>query len=521
MKKYVALSIMILFVVVPWFYANSQPKGITKLKMINFSPYTKSGQEPGMQGGVPESQIISLLDSIKPYTEGIRIYGTDNGLEKIPPLAKQRNLKVYLGIWLGNQPSVNSALIESGINLAKNGYADKIIVGNETLLNNYMTAEQLIVYIDQVKKACPNIPVSYSDVPHKLLENPSVIDHCDFVSVNVYPFWESVPIDCAINSFHQSVQKIISIAKNKPVFISETGWKTEGTSYGEAVPSLPNSVRFLKEALNWSKATGIEVGIFTSFDEPWKIQKSDYGWGIFTNTGSLKKGMEVIFDPITKTDTTWLCKKLQVSGIDTIQVDVIPPIGNTTDDLKGKVNFINPCNYQIASYIRVGNGWWTKPTFTQPAVPIMCNGKWSLDFTTGGNDHLASAMYLFVIPNNYIPPTCNGAASVPAEIFNNDIAYKLISRITHAESDKTPGQITYYPNPVTHGVVTFQIPGNFQDKNAELLIINSDGKVLRKLPISELRREVSVKYLPAGIYQLLMKSGSDKITMTGKLVITL
>jgi exo-beta-1,3-glucanase (GH17 family) len=41
-----------------------------------------------------------LIDSLLPYTEGIRTFGTTDGLERIPYIAKQKNLKVIAGIWL-------------------------------------------------------------------------------------------------------------------------------------------------------------------------------------------------------------------------------------------------------------------------------------------------------------------------------------------------------------------------------------------------------------------------------------
>ncbi|HQW03775.1 MAG TPA: hypothetical protein PLR30_14905, partial [Saprospiraceae bacterium] len=147
-------------------------RDILKLKWINFGPYTEVGQNPG--GTISEAQIIALLDSIQPYVEGIRTYGTQNGLEKIPLLAKQRGLKVMVGIYLSQDLLVNNAQVAKGIEIANAGNADMLIVGGEVLYNNFLTPSQLIGYINQVKAACPTIPVTTADVHRMLIAHPEV-----------------------------------------------------------------------------------------------------------------------------------------------------------------------------------------------------------------------------------------------------------------------------------------------------------------------------------------------------------
>jgi hypothetical protein len=264
--------------------------------------------------------------------------------------------------------------------------------------------------------------------------------------VNNYPFWEGVPVECALKSFHQSYLSLLSVANGKTIFISESGWKTEGPPVGEAVPSIVNSARYLRELLNWSKATGIEVGIFSAFDEPWKITKNDYGWGVFTPEGSLKIGLEEIFDPIVNIETTWLCNKINIATTDTLNIDYLPPIGNTDELLSGRVNFINSCDVRISAYIKVSNGWWTKPTFTEPSVPVLCNGRFNLRFVTGGMDYSATDIYIFLIPADYTPPTCGGCTTLPLEVFANAIARKLITRCPLPFDD-----ITANPSSVCEG----------------------------------------------------------------------
>lgn len=398
---------------------------IVKLKWINFGPYTEVGQNPG--GNIPESQIIALLDSVLPYVEGIRTYGTQNGLEKIPLLAKQRGLKVMVGIFLSADLQVNNAQVAKGIEIANAGHADMLIVGGEVLYNNFLTPLQLIAYINQVKAACPTIPVTTADVHRMLIEHPEVVDACDFVFPNIYPYYEGQPVECAVQWLDQAYQSLLPVANGKEIIISETGWKTSGPVVGEAIPSYQNALQYHRELHDWSEATGVDVTVFEAFDEPWKIPLNDDGWGIFFSDATLKPGMDSLFLPIEPIENTWSCHEAPDTGADTLILDYIPVLGSS-DNIKGHINHVNTCDYTIAAYIKVGGGWWTKPTFDMPAVPVLCNGQWTLDYTGGGNDPQATDMCFFVVDAGYTPPACSGCGTIPQEIYDEALATKCIQR---------------------------------------------------------------------------------------------
>jgi glucan 1,3-beta-glucosidase len=411
--------------VMPLGLSGQGTREIEKLKWINFGPYTEVGQNPG--GTIPEAQIIALLDSIQPYVEGIRTYGTQNGLEKIPLLAKQRGLKVMVGIFLSGDILVNNAQVAKGIEIGNAGNADMLIVGGEVLYNNFLTPSQLIGYINQVKDACPTIPVTTADVHRMLIEHPDVVNACDFVFPNIYPYYEGQPVECAMQWFDQAYESLLPVANGKEIIISETGWKTSGPIVGEAIPSFQNALRYHREMLDWSEATGVEVTFFEAFDEPWKIPLNDDGWGIFFNDATLKPGMDSLFLPNEPIENTWSCHEAPDDGSDTLILDYIPVLGSS-DNIKGHINDLNTCDYNIAAYIKVGGGWWTKPTFDMPVVTVFCNGQWRLDYTGGGNDPLATDMCFFIVENDYTPPACSGCGSIPQDIYDYAIASKCIQR---------------------------------------------------------------------------------------------
>lgn len=99
----------------------------------------------------------------------------------------------------------------------------------------------------------------------------------------------------------------------------------------------------------------------------------------------------------------------------------VPPKGST-DFVEGRVEGVDPSQYQIAIYIKVGGGWWTKPTFAASTTPISSDGTWSTAYATGGNDPDASTIVAYLIPIGYYPPAASGDTVLPSELEENAVA---------------------------------------------------------------------------------------------------
>ena len=80
----------------------------------------------------------------------------------------------------------------------------------------------------------------------------------------------------------------------------------------------------------------------------------------------------------------------------------VPPLGSL-ENLEGKVRQVNPANYKVAVYIKVGSLWWPKPYFSRPLTNIQTNGTWVTDISTGGRDQSATKIAAFLFPNSYVP----------------------------------------------------------------------------------------------------------------------
>ena len=248
---------------------------------ICFSPYLK-GQDIGDL--LSEEQIQKRIDVIAPYTKWVRSFSCTDGNELIPKVAQKKGLKTMVGAWISDDKAQNEIEIEALINLAKKGYVDIAVVGNEVLLRNELTEDEVLSYINRVKEALPNIKVGYVDAYYQFHERPNLVAACDVILANCYPFWEGSHIDQASRYLKQMYTVTKNISKGKPVIITETGWPNQGTNTQEAAPSSDNAMKYFINTSNWVKQEGINMFYFSSHDESWKVHhEGDVGerWGLW------------------------------------------------------------------------------------------------------------------------------------------------------------------------------------------------------------------------------------------------
>lgn len=255
---------------------------------IGFSAY-EEGQKPGEI--ITEKQIRRRIEIIKPYTNWVRSFSCTEGNELIPKIAKEYGLKTLVGAWLGKDDKINQQEIENLIKISKEGYVDIAAVGNEVMLRGDLTEDELIAFIEKVQKAIPGIPVGYVDAYFEFEVKPKITAACDVVLANCYPFWEGCHIDYSLLYMKEMYNKATRAAKGKPVIISETGWPSQGSNFGAAMPSEENFIKYFINTQKWSREENIEIFYFSSFDESWKVgAEGDVGayWGIWDKDEKLK-----------------------------------------------------------------------------------------------------------------------------------------------------------------------------------------------------------------------------------------
>ncbi len=255
---------------------------------VCFSPYLE-GQGPGVQ--ISAEQIENRLDLIKTNLNWVRSFSCTEGNELIPQIASEKGLKTMVGVWLDDDLENNEKELNSAIQIAQNGHANILAVGNEVLLRGDLSEEQLIEYIQRAKNALSNVDVGYVDAYFKFEDYPRVTEACDVILANCYPFWEGCPANYALLYMKDMYRRAVKAAKGKQVIISETGWPNQGSAERGALPSYENAAKYFIETYLWAAEENVDIFYFSSFDETWKVaDEGDVGanWGLWDKEGKLK-----------------------------------------------------------------------------------------------------------------------------------------------------------------------------------------------------------------------------------------
>ena len=255
-----------------------------------FSPYLE-GQAPGVK--ISEAQIRARLQIIQPHTRWIRTFSCTDGHEQTPRIAHELGMKTLVGAWLGSHRAINEREIEGAIRVARAGHADIVAVGNEVLLRGDLGEDELLAYIERVRRALPGVSIGYVDAYFLFEKHPRVTAACDVVLTNCYPFWEGCPREQALAYMQCMVRRTQAVAGGKRVIVSETGWPDRGSAFHGAVPSVEGAMRYFVDTQLWAEQDGIEVFYFAAFDEAWKVgAEGDVGayWGLWDKNGKPKFG---------------------------------------------------------------------------------------------------------------------------------------------------------------------------------------------------------------------------------------
>ncbi|CAA7613878.1 exo-beta-1,3-glucanase [Magnetospirillum sp. SS-4] len=241
---------------------------------VSFAPFRR-GQSPITKVFPPPEQIVEDMESLVGVTRGVRTYTSQEGMDVVPAVAGRLGLEVTHSAWLGRKAENNDLEVEALIRAA-NRHPDsirRVIVGNEVLLRQDLTADQLAAHIRRVKAAVKQ-PVSYADVWAFWLKNPQLAQEVDFITIHILPYWEDEPVgvDGAAEYLVKIYRRVAEAFPGKPILIGEAGWPTRGRSRGPAVASMENGARFVRTLARVSRENGFDYNVVEAFDQPWKAQ---------------------------------------------------------------------------------------------------------------------------------------------------------------------------------------------------------------------------------------------------------
>ncbi|SCU98830.1 LAMI_0F16402g1_1 [Lachancea mirantina] len=252
-------------------------------KGITYTPYSDSGACKAA------SEVASDLASLTGF-DIIRLYGVDCDQVASVLQAKKSNQKLFLGIYYVDAIDSGVSTIQSAIETY--GSWDDVYavsIGNELVNSGAATVSQVGSYIQQGRSALSsagyNGPVVSVDTFIAVINNPGLCEYSDFMGVNAHAYFDyNTAAQDAGTWVLEQIERVWGACNgNKKVLVTESGWPSQGETYGKAVPSKSNQ----EAAVSSIKSNcGDSVILFTAFNDLWKSDGS-YGvekyWGIFSS----------------------------------------------------------------------------------------------------------------------------------------------------------------------------------------------------------------------------------------------
>ncbi|HSR35736.1 MAG TPA: glycosyltransferase, partial [Desulfurivibrionaceae bacterium] len=179
----------------------------------------------------------------------------------------------------------NDVEIERLIAIAKEhkSVIRRIIVGNEALLREDLTSDELSAYIAQVRAAV-DIPVSTAEPWHVWFKHPEMVNHVDFIATHMLPYWEGVHVNRAVDYVVDHVNLLKATFPDKEILIAEVGWPSNGRTRHFAQASEANEAIFLRRFLARAEKEKYSYYLMEAFDQPWKrVTEGSVGayWGVY------------------------------------------------------------------------------------------------------------------------------------------------------------------------------------------------------------------------------------------------
>ncbi len=236
---------------------------------------------------IPAERIDRDLAQLSRITGHIRTYTVDGGMDKVPEIGRRYGMTVSMGIWISPDLEKNAQQVALGIKtaLANRRTIDRVIVGNETQLEGYVSADQLNAYIQQVRAALPaRIKITTAEPWSTWMLTPEVGRYVDVIFVHLLPYWENVDIRGSLKSTEGFYNHIQAEFPDKQIVVGEAGWPSEGRTRGRAEASTANEAYFTRAFVQFAMEKGWDYYLMEAYDQPWKSQ-GELGvgayWGLF------------------------------------------------------------------------------------------------------------------------------------------------------------------------------------------------------------------------------------------------
>jgi len=246
---------------------------------ITYSPYNADGTCK------TQAQVNADFTKISGYGM-VRIYGVDcNQCVTVGKATKAAGMKLFAGIYDINQIASSVATIVAAGNLDN---IHTVSVGNELVNSGQASVAQVVAAVGSARSLLQAAgykgKVVTVDTFSAILANPALCQASDYAAANAHAFFSSLTNAASAGTFVAGAAAAVSKAcGGMETIITETGWPSQGSANGAAVPSSSDqqtAIASIKAAMSNN------VIIFNAFNDLWKKDNSyTFGaekyWGIY------------------------------------------------------------------------------------------------------------------------------------------------------------------------------------------------------------------------------------------------
>ena len=288
------------------------PKMFQYKPAICYSGY-RNDQSPITKIYPSDAEVLEDLILLSKHFGYIRMYDISKHAESVLRVISTNNvpLKVMLGIepkgeisnpncpWGGIHSdeeihlhkSTNIEQLDRLATLA-NRYKEVVLavsIGNENTAfwhPNKMNPATLVEHAKYLKSKT-DLPITFCEAAYEWREQGTELAKIvDFISIHVYPLWQRIPYDQAVDATIDEYHKTKEAFPNKPIIFTEFGWTTSATEQMDPTQATETYHKaYLNQMIDWSKKNKVTMFIFEAFDEPWKggtdPMEAEKHWGIY------------------------------------------------------------------------------------------------------------------------------------------------------------------------------------------------------------------------------------------------
>lgn len=263
--------------------ASSSSSGAAGVKGITYTPYTSSGACKTV------SEVASDLALLADYPI-IRLYGVDCDQVASVLQGKSSSQKLFLGIYYVDQIQDGVDTISSAIS-SYGSWSDVVTVsiGNELVNGGEASVSQVGSYISTGRSALTSAgytgDVVSVDTFIAVINNPGLCSYSDYMAVNAHAYFDENTVAADAGTWVlEQIQRVYEACDGaKTVVVTESGWPSQGETYGVAVPSKANQEAAIASI---TSACGSDTYLFNAFNDLWKAD-GPYGvekyWGILSS----------------------------------------------------------------------------------------------------------------------------------------------------------------------------------------------------------------------------------------------